>query len=62
MDVQLRVLAHVGGPLHACHDAIRIIKARLDCTDSLGKLTFGKVLQKGMLLCAKNTRLNETHT
>ena len=46
---RLKVLTHVDGPLHACKDAAELIQSRLDRIISVGKLSFGKILDKECL-------------
>ena len=46
---RLKVLTHIDGPLHACKDAAKLIQSRLDRIISVGKLSFGKILDKECL-------------
>ena len=46
---RLKVLTHIDGPLHACKDAAELIQNRLDRIISVGKLSFGKILDKDCL-------------
>ena len=46
---RLKALAYVDGPLSACKDAAKLIETRLDRIISVGRLGFGKILDKECL-------------
>ena len=47
---RLKALAHIDGPLYACKDAVGLIESRLGRMVSIGRVSFGRVLDKECMM------------